>query len=230
MEYTPEQKAVGFDTYQHIWHVQRFIAACIHGYLIAVDTTMPEPQDSTLISLLAACSSKNGIRVSLPSDLLSVVHNTRSEFNTPSPTLIASVMMQRMLTHDQSKLGSVEVELFTEYTPKLKTAKFGSEEYNQFLVGLKPALDNHYAHNRHHPEHYEDGVSSMTLIDVIEMMCDWAASSLRSKDGSFENSLKICKSRFELSEGMVSILRATYAAYIEPIHYLVREDYETQTL
>lgn len=65
----------------------------------------------------------------------------------------ACILIMRGSVHDNSKLDSPEKELFDEYTPKLKDAEYGSDEYKEFLVGLKPALDHHYANNSHHPEH-----------------------------------------------------------------------------
>jgi hypothetical protein len=40
--------------------------------------------------------------------------------------------LRRAEEHDQSKLESPEVEMFTEYTPKLATSTYGSEEYEGF--------------------------------------------------------------------------------------------------
>jgi Family of unknown function (DUF5662) len=65
-------------------------------------------------------------------------------------------LMRRQFTHDRSKLGNPEVSTFVEFTPKLKGSTFGSEEYKGFLTAMKPALDHHYAHNRHHPEFFKD--------------------------------------------------------------------------
>lgn len=64
-------------------------------------------------------------------------------------------LSQRALEHDQSKLSAPEVDTFTEFTPKLKDSTYGSEEYQGFLKAMKPALDNHYAMNRHHPEWFK---------------------------------------------------------------------------
>ncbi len=61
--------------------------------------------------------------------------------------------LDRFTCHDRSKTESPEVECFDEYTPKLKGATYGSDEYKQWLAEMKPALDHHYAANRHHPEH-----------------------------------------------------------------------------
>jgi hypothetical protein len=78
----------------------------------------------------------------------------------------------RGVKHDASKLESPEVEVFAEFTSKLNNTTFGSEEYFKNLEAMKPALDHHYASNRHHPEHFVNGINDMTLVDIIEMLCD----------------------------------------------------------
>lgn len=66
-------------------------------------------------------------------------------------------LMRRQFTHDRSKLGNPEVGTFVEFTPKLKGSTYGSDEYKGFLAAMKPALDHHYSHNRHHPEFFANG-------------------------------------------------------------------------
>jgi hypothetical protein len=61
-------------------------------------------------------------------------------------------LLQRGEVHDLSKFSPEEVKAFTEFTPKLRGATYGSEKYQSFLTDMKPALDHHYANNRHHPE------------------------------------------------------------------------------
>lgn len=122
---------------------------------------------------------------------------------------VAALLQERMLTHDQSKLTDPEVELFTVMTPKLKTAEYGSDAYKQFLVDLKPALDNHYACNSHHPEHYPNGLDGMNLLDVLEMLCDWMASVSRSPNGSIDKSFEINEKRFGMSPQLVQIMKNT---------------------
>ena len=56
----------------------------------------------------------------------------------------------RGVNHDATKLQSPEVELFTEFTPKLAELEYNSEEYKECLRQLKPALEHHYATYRHH--------------------------------------------------------------------------------
>ena len=83
----------------------------------------------------------------------------------------------RAQLHDASKLLEPEKSIFDLWTPKLKEFEFGSEEYKQALAEMGEALNHHYKNNEHHPEHYAFGVNGMTLVDLIEMVCDWMAAA-----------------------------------------------------
>lgn len=127
-------------------------------------------------------------------------------------TAIVNQLLDRLREHDRSKLNSPEVEVFDEFTPKLKGSTYGSLQYNAMLAKMKPALQHHYAHNAHHPEHHPNGIRSMTLIDVIEMLCDWKAATLRHADGDIRKSLEINQKRFGYSDELKQILLNTVAA------------------
>jgi Family of unknown function (DUF5662) len=122
-------------------------------------------------------------------------------------TRMKGFITERMFSHDRSKLTAPEVQTFTEYTSKLKNSTYGSEEYKGFLAEMKPALDNHYANNRHHPEHFENGVDDMNLIDLLEMFCDWKAACLRHDDGNLAKSIEYNAERFNMSPQLVKILQ-----------------------
>lgn len=112
--------------------------------------------------------------------------------------------------HDQSKLVEPEVAAFTSYTALLASMTYGSKEYHDVKNGpLGRAIEHHYAHNRHHPEHFKDGVNDMTLVDLVEMLCDWKASSERHHDGNIRKSIEINADRFNISPQLVRILENT---------------------
>jgi len=119
----------------------------------------------------------------------------------------------RSIYHDDSKLESPEVEIFTEYTPKLANSTYGSDEYKQFLKEMKPALDHHYANNSHHPEHYDNGIKDMDLVDLIEMICDWKAATLRHNDGDIYKSIELNQKRFGYSDELKQIFKNTVDGY-----------------
>lgn len=206
-ELTPEQRATNFETYQHI---------------------------DTIIKLLVQMQ----IEIS-----------------------------KRILTHDRSKLANPEVSTFTEFTPKLKNSTYGSDEYKSFLAEMKPALDHHYANNRHHPEFFEgcekdqktidqcanlvgflesrnlidvrqpddeygygyaidaihrhkeeleSNINGMNIIDVLEMLVDWKAATLRHADGDIHRSIEINRDRFKMSPQLVNILKNSVALVQDP--------------
>lgn len=127
--------------------------------------------------------------------------------------MILAKLIQRIAergeTHDTSKLTSPEIELFAEHTPKLVKLNYDSPEYKESLNNLKPALVHHYAVNRHHPEHFPNGVAGMNLVDIIEMLADWKASSLRQHDGNLLISIQKNQERYGYSDDFASILRNT---------------------
>lgn len=118
-------------------------------------------------------------------------------------------MLKRGEQHDQSKLDSPEVELFDEYTHKLSSLTYGSEEFNSCKKQMQIALDHHYANNTHHPEHYPHGINDMDLLDLLEMFIDWKASSERHHDGNILKSIEINGRRFNMSEQLIRIFENT---------------------
>ena len=99
--------------------------------------------------------------------------------------------------------------MFDEWTSKLRGVTYGSPEYAEFRQQLKPTLDHHYANNRHHPEHFKNGIHDMTLIDILEMLMDWKASSLRHNDGNILKSIEINQERFGFSPDLRQIMENT---------------------
>lgn len=123
---------------------------------------------------------------------------------------VCTELRDRGYFHDASKLRTDEKPIFDEVTPKLKGLTYGTDEYRASLKELGPALAHHYRNNSHHPEHYADGVAGMDLLDLIEMYCDWAAATLRTKDGDMSKGLAINAARFKLDPQLASILRNTW--------------------
>lgn len=115
-------------------------------------------------------------------------------------------LLRRAARHDESKLGPEEKPHFDRLTPLLAGSTYMSEEYAAFLRELKPALDNHYQENDHHPEHYDGGVNGMSLMALLEMFVDWKAATERHADGNILVSIEKNRSRFRLSGQLVDIL------------------------
>ena len=116
----------------------------------------------------------------------------------------------RAKRHDESKLEGIEREAFYRVTPRLRDTEYGTEAYFAAFQEIKPAIKAHYARNDHHPEHFgEKGVAGMSLMAVIEMVCDWRAASERTKDGDFRGSLAYNFERFGIEPQLAAIITAT---------------------
>jgi len=116
--------------------------------------------------------------------------------------------------HDASKLKSPELEEYRKHITRLKEVEYGSEEYKAITQG--PMLDivkHHYMHNRHHPQHFENGISGMNLLDLVEMFCDWAAAVERNPNGSLEKSVEFNIKKFNLDPQTASILRNSISIF-----------------
>jgi hypothetical protein len=125
---------------------------------------------------------------------------------------VAMLLIGRISEHDKSKMADPEVTHFDNYTPLLASSTYGSEEYQQLLKGLEPALQHHYAVNRHHPEHFANGIRGMTLVDIVEMFCDWYAATKRHDNGDIIRSISINQKRFNYSDDLKAIFENTYTA------------------
>lgn len=137
-------------------------------------------------------------------ETLEHISTVREYLNT-----VAKDLLDRGHNHDASKLESPEVEIFGEHTAALSELEYGSKEYTENLELIKPAIEHHYSKNRHHPEHWPNGINDMTLLDIIEMLCDWKAATQRNKNGNIRKSIEINAERYKISPQLRKILENT---------------------
>jgi hypothetical protein len=123
--------------------------------------------------------------------------------------LIINQLLLRMLTHDRTKIEAEELDAYAEIVPGFKNFTYGTQEHKDHGAKLGPAWDHHVQHNKHHPEHFEAGLRGMTLIDLIEMVCDWRAASMRGGTFDYDKSIEQFSNRFYPPKEVVSILRNT---------------------
>ncbi len=145
------------------------------------------------------------------------IENVRNLLNA-----VVYEFLRRGEVHDQTKLKTPEVEIFEEFTPKLKNITYGSEEYHECLRKMKPALDHHYANNRHHPEYFKNGIDDMNLFDILEMLVDWKASSMRHEDDDIYKSIELNQKRFGYSDQFKKMLINTMD-YLEKKTHIHKE-------
>ena len=122
---------------------------------------------------------------------------------------IRAELAQRGEAHDASKLAEPERSLFEMAYADLSKVEYGSDEYRESLARARQALDHHYAHNRHHPEYFPNGVDGMTLVDLVEMLADWKAASERREGAEIHEGIRINAERFRLAPQLTNILLNT---------------------
>lgn len=122
---------------------------------------------------------------------------------------IAYHLRRRAMGHDASKLEEPEKSAFDRMAQKAAKTVYGSDEYKAAIAELGPALAHHYEANSHHPEHWPNGIGDMSLLDLMEMICDWKAAGERFKSGSIAQSLTVNKQRFGISDQLAAILENT---------------------
>lgn len=116
-------------------------------------------------------------------------------------------LIYRMAHHDESKLQFPEKGIFDQFIPILKAVKFGSPEYEAARLGMGEGLKHHYQYNRHHPEHYENGIEGMNLLDVLEMVCDWMAAAEEHPDAELD--LSFLMQRFQINTQLMTVIANT---------------------
>lgn len=124
---------------------------------------------------------------------------------------VVSDLIKRAIVHDDTKFGPEEFDAYEEALPKFEQTVYGSPEYIQVCKDIKPAIQHHITSNRHHPEYFGDaGINGMTLIDLVEMVCDWIAASQRGGGPvDIDKGLEINKERFGISDQLFEIIKNT---------------------
>lgn len=117
-------------------------------------------------------------------------------------------LQDRSSCHDASKFWKDEFQGFIQINKTAREHKYGSPEYQASLKAVEPnPVELHYSRNRHHPEHHENGIDDMGLVDLIEMVADWKAASLTYGNTSFDESLEISIKRFDLRPEQIYLVK-----------------------
>lgn len=108
-----------------------------------------------------------------------------------------NLLKNMILEHDLSKFNPIE---FYEYR------RCFFREKNEGKKELDLAWKHHYMHNSHHPEYHETFNTQVTEMDILEMVLDWSAMSIKFGGSPLkyyrENKEKKLKEKFR--EGRVT--------------------------
>ena len=88
------------------------------------------------------------------------------------------LLVKRSAAHDASKRSDAEQPGYDALFQALADGLSMAEARTHPLIDA--AIVHHLATNDHHPEYHARGVAGMSLLSLLEMLCDWKAASERS--------------------------------------------------
>lgn len=92
--------------------------------------------------------------------------------------IIVAALTTRAVHHDESKLVEPEKSGYDHWKPLLQTLAEGSPEMEAARQQMGALLEHHVTANPgHHPSGNPNGIADMSLMGIIEMLCDWRASA-----------------------------------------------------
>ena len=124
---------------------------------------------------------------------------------------IAIDLVTRGNAHDRSKFEEVELGPLAEMKEvedREGPVEFGTPEYSARTAMLGDMWKHHVEHNDHHPEHFQNGIAGMNLMQIVEMLCDWQAAS-EQRDPSKTMNITFCVEKYGISADARAILSNT---------------------
>jgi len=109
-------------------------------------------------------------------------------------------LLNRQLNHDSTKLENPEW--------RRVLYKFDKEQFPMSDKDLEQAQHHHYAHNRHHPQRFENGVDDMHIIDIVEMIIDWIGDAYCDKEDPIE-AVKRKSEKYNINPQLMNIFLNT---------------------
>jgi hypothetical protein len=118
----------------------------------------------------------------------------------------------RAVDHDKSKLLPPEINWLIEMDREPKY-KYGTPEYFDKMHRWQKFFDHHYAENRHHPDHFVNGVNDMTLVDLCEYLIDIISYFDEMHVDDAIKTIELQKERFGLDDQLCMVLKNTLLEY-----------------
>ena len=99
---------------------------------------------------------------------------------------VARELISRGRTHDNSALGSPEIEVYHRFFLEYQKYKIGDPRKDEVFTQMAEAIGHHFQYNDHHPEHFENGINDMDLIRLMQFTADIMSWSEQEQIDIFE--------------------------------------------
>jgi len=212
------------DTLKHKKDVYDHMDAFIKEFKKAVESPMKHNKDFFDILALAATRDIQSPKklTKLKKELietarsgpiiLSQIDNTICDFNSRNieftPSAITAALDYRAFTHDNTKIEKPDQKhLLDLLGPRNNTnPDYGTHEY---YARIGDFCRSHHANSTHHPEHFENGVSGMTLIDFIEHLCDTNGARIRYGNGDIVDNIANQAKKYKYTQNFFNLCTNT---------------------
>lgn len=125
---------------------------------------------------------------------------------------LAENLKHRAEIHDNSKLQVPEILWLIQMDREPKYT-YGTPEYFEKMNRWQKFFDHHYKENRHHPNHFPNGISDFTLADLCEFVIDITSYYDQLHPENAIQTVEAQANRFELDPQLVQILKNTLLEY-----------------
>lgn len=129
---------------------------------------------------------------------------------------LSNELRKRAEEHDNSKLRNPEIGYLIEMDREPRYP-YNSPEYFDKMRRWQKFFDHHYANNRHHPDHFKNGILDMTLTDICEYLVDIISYYDEMHVNDAIDTIEKQQNRFGLGDQLSQILINTLIEYFSYI-------------
>ena len=125
---------------------------------------------------------------------------------------LADELYKRAYHHDDSKLQLPEIKWLIEMD-KEPRYEYGTPGYFEKMKCWDKFFKHHYENNRHHPDHFANGIEGMNLADLCEYIVDIISYYEELHVNNALDTVNKQKERFGFDEQLTQILKNTLIEY-----------------
>lgn len=129
---------------------------------------------------------------------------------------LSEELKKRAECHDDSKLRDPEIKYLIEMD-KEPRYEYNTPEYFNKMKRWQKFFNHHYDNNRHHPNHFKNGILDMNLTDICEYLVDIISYYDEMHVHDAMDTIEKQQGRFGLDNQLAQVLTNTLIEYFSYI-------------
>jgi len=123
---------------------------------------------------------------------------------------LSDLIRSRGENHDNSKIEDPEFDLWVEHFIPEEKRDPEDGNFQETKKLLEEVITIHHRKNRHHPEfHGSTGLKGTTLVDLIETLCDWIATTTKQDKGNLRVTIEMMRDKYKFSKELEQVFLNT---------------------